>query len=575
MTRVSASEFASGNHQVVENDNAFEQRAEYLTADELEGWTSLTPREEGVLRKLMGSGAKLLVGPRGCGKSTLMRIAYFRLISSRESLPIYVNYAKSLALEPFFHQRSDAIKIFRQWVIAKILNGLGKYFEESSQPFPQEVAPRIFDANTYIKQLEAGIESSSEINFAAPSVIVETFEKLCVTLSMSRVVLLLDDAAHAFSAEQQREFFEVFRELRSQQVAPKAAVYPGITSYSPNFHVGHEAEVLQAWLGVDDPAYLTSMKSLLERRFPVSLRRRLADKSDLIDYLAIASFGLPRGFINMLSELLGLEEDEAGSNRPRILAPRVVEGYSQSVEKIFSSLAIKIPKLKNYVETGALVVRKIVVWLRQHNAKMAADGIARRATVLGIAEPIPHTLQRILHMMEYAGLVRESASVSRGTLSFMRYQVHFGLLISQNALALGRNASIKSATDSLLFGDAQTLVRLRSGSLLTSEEETSCTLNLLPCAKCSSPRVFPEQRYCANCGSELRDGSVYLELLSTPIASLPLPRAKIDGIAAHTSLQTVRDILMDDEAQQLRRVPRIGPIWSKRIRTVAEEFVSV
>jgi hypothetical protein len=54
----------------------------------------------------------------------------------------------------------------------------------------------------------------------------------------------MDDAAHAFSQKQQGEFFEVFRELRSRRVACKAAVYPGVTSYSPNMQVGHEAELL-------------------------------------------------------------------------------------------------------------------------------------------------------------------------------------------------------------------------------------------------------------------------------------------------------------------------------------------
>lgn len=78
-----------------------------------------------------------------------------------------------------------------------------------------------------------------------------------------------------------------------------------------------------------------------------------------------------------------------------------------------------------------------------------------------------------------------------------------------------------------------------------------------------------------NCGAELKDGSVYLDLLRTPIDALPLPKAKVDGIKQYTAIRSVHDILMDDEAQHLRRVPRIGPVWSKRIRTVADEFVSV
>ncbi|MFL6586298.1 MAG: ATP-binding protein [Luteimonas sp.] len=524
------------------------------------------------MRKLMGAGAKLLVGPRGCGKSTLMRLAFFRLVQSRESLPVYVNYAKSLALEPFFHSRSDAIKVFRQWVLAKILVGLEESFREMRLATSPSWASAIESASRFVKSLESGAETSPlDSGWGAPSTFLEELEQLCRELNLPRVVLFLDDAAHAFSAEQQREFFEIFRELRSKSVAPKAAVYPGITSYSPNFHVGHEAEVIEAWLGVDDPAYLTSMRTLVDRRFPDDLKARLSDKEDVVDYLALAAFGLPRGFINMLSEVLGLEDD-ATSNRPRMIAPKVVESHVQSVLMIYSSLSSKVPKLKNYVDAGDLAWKRIREWITRHNA---THGTNRKASIVGIAEPIPHNLERILHMMEYAGLLRDYGSSSRGPLSFRKYQIHFGSLISDNALSLGRSVSIKAVNDALMSRDSQALVRLRSGSILTESELQACTLSLLPCDNCSVPRSFPEQKFCMNCGAELRDGSVYLDLLRTPIASLPLPSAKIEGVIANTSLRTVHDILMDDEAQQLRKVPRIGPVWSKRIRTVAEEFVSV
>jgi hypothetical protein len=76
------------------------------------------------------------------------------------------------------------------------------------------------------------------------------------------------------------------------------------------------------------------------------------------------------------------------------------------------------------------------------------------------------------------------------------------------------------------------------------------------------------------CGQELRNASVYEELLRTPIDVLPLPARKRNGIKQHTPLRTVQDLLLDDD-QHLLKVPYIGPIWSARIRTVAQEFVSV
>ena len=94
--------------------SVFEERAEHLSPMELAEWTVYTERDAAVLLKLMGPGAKLLIGPRGSGKSTLLRTAYFRLLDDAAALPVYVNYAKSLALEPLFHRRADALQIFRQ-----------------------------------------------------------------------------------------------------------------------------------------------------------------------------------------------------------------------------------------------------------------------------------------------------------------------------------------------------------------------------------------------------------------------------------------------------------------------------
>src|SRR5262245_51006634 len=102
----------------------FEERAEHLSADELRAWTAEGDRDRGLLRKLTGPGAKLLSGPRGSGKSTLLRRAYFDLTDDDHALAVYVNFSQSLALEPLFHKQANALQIFRQWVIYKIVVGV-------------------------------------------------------------------------------------------------------------------------------------------------------------------------------------------------------------------------------------------------------------------------------------------------------------------------------------------------------------------------------------------------------------------------------------------------------------------
>ncbi len=294
----------------------------------------LTPRDEQNIERLMGPGAKLLSGPRGSGKSTLLRIAYFRLITQRQCLAVYVNYAKSLALEPLFHRQSNALQIFRQWLLMKIVLGLVETLKVLSISAPSDLVSLGVYAANLVDRLAVGDVPDSFETTISPASLVEKIEAWASALGLKRSVLLLDDAAHAFSPEQQREFFEVFRELRTRRVAPKAAVYPGITSYSPFFHVGHEAETLEAWYRPDELGFLQCMRSIVDRRLPEPMRQQLSERSELIDFLALASFGLPRGFLNMISDLLTAAELTGKPTRQQ--AEHAVADNSESVRGIFS-----------------------------------------------------------------------------------------------------------------------------------------------------------------------------------------------------------------------------------------------
>lgn len=240
--------------------------------------------------------------------------------------------------------------------------------------------------------------------------------------------MLLDDAAHAFSPDQQREFFEIFRELRSRIVSAKAAVYPGITSYSPYFHVGHEAEIVEAWYRPDDDDYLKTMREIVDRRLPDSFKVRLRGREDLIDYLALASFGLPRGFLVMLSQLLGVEEDDDRA-LTRAKAERAVSDHVSSVRNIFSALSSKLPRYKNFVALGTELESAITRAIQVFNADKPLN---RKAVTVAFPDPLGSELSRMLSMLEYAGLLRKNSSVSRGVKGvFNRYTVHYGVLVGQ------------------------------------------------------------------------------------------------------------------------------------------------
>jgi hypothetical protein len=421
--------------------------------------------------------------------------------------------------------------------------------------------------------METGQEPESVETALAPSELLLRLEGWTKELKRRRCVLLLDDAAHAFSPEQQREFFEIFRELRSRVVSAKAAVYPGITAYSPHFHVGHEAELVEAWYRPDDADFLKTMRSIVDRRLPEGLLRKLEGREELIDYLALASFGLPRGFLVMLSQVLGVEEDDSSPSITRRGADRAIATHADSVTAIFRALAAKLPRMKNFVDVGVELEGAMARVLTSYNR---SKDVHQKAVVVGILDPLGPELTRVLAMLEYAGIARRLDTVSRGAKGvFHRYVLHYAVVLRDNALSMGRSVAVSTAVDALINRDAHAFVRTRGTTLLGAGFEERCRLDLAPCQNCGAPRLSEDAKFCARCGRELKDVSVYDELLHAPIDRLPLTPKKLEGLLKHTAIRTVQDILVDDEYKEIRSVPYVGPVWAARIRRYADEFVSV
>lgn len=550
--------------------NIFEERAERLSREELQQWTALSDIDRQVIEKLKGPGVKLLLGPRGSGKSTLLKLAYYESLDSDQVLPIYVNYSHSLALEPLFHSQANALRLFRQWVLLKIIVGLQDVAKDLHVDDGRVLAEKAALAKHIIRDLERGVVSDQLDLEVSPSELIDFLENTAVSLGRSRCVLLLDDAAHAFSIEQQREFFEIFRQLRSRRVAGKAAIYPGITSFSHSFNVGHEAEIIEAWYDPGEEYYIPLMKQIVEKRLGADLHARLGPGIDeYVTLLAFAASGQPRGFLNMLSEAIGDAENPKPPTKRRVVS--AIEEYATYVDGVFRSLGDRFPRYGAFVSTGEEVKNQILAILAEFNKGKPSD---KRALVFGLKEPISDKLEKILQFLEYSGLVRKLRAHSRGKIgSYQRYQIHSAVIFTGGGLGLGQSYTTVELIKSLSNFDPHEYCKV-SPSRLLQEKVEAISLNLPPCSVCGAVRVSAEQKFCMKCGSKLTEASLYQELLRKPISSLSIPQKKKDGIIRYTNLRTIQDVIMDDK-QTLLDVPRIGKVWGARIRNLAEEYVGV
>lgn len=559
--------------------NLFVEQAEYLERDRFEEWTTEHPDEEVILRKLTQGGAKLLTGPRGCGKTTLLLKAHSRMLRpGHAALPVYVNFKASLKLEPLYRVNANAVYWFNQWLLLKIYQGLHQSLAEmGSVPVPSlRYARDVLDQ--LIGQLELGqtdLPTSDQAKLTIAG-LEEDVAQLLAQTGRSRCVLLLDDAAHAFSPEQQRDFFDFFRQVKSRLISPKAAIYPGVTVYSPTFHVGHDAEEIDIWLKPTSSGYLAFMRSLLQRRLPSAVFEEIAKDDALLKLLCYAAFGMPRALLNMVRSLYSESEEEQGTPKitfTRTSVLKAIKGSWENTVSLYSSLRLKLPMYGAFIETGESVLQRAIAGVKNYNRAKAAD---RQSVTAAVQRPIPAEMHKLLGFFQYAGLLLPQSEVSRGEKGvFALFTIHYAGLIDNNVL-LGRKAvSAAELVDAIEKRHPHEFTRFNPRTLVgTKPWDEAFRLSLPPCQVCNTPRVNESAKFCLNCGSQLKAISVFESLVNQDISKLPLTPTRIKRIKDHSRIRSVKDILMDYDNRELRSVPRIGPYWAERIYRNAEEFIA-
>jgi len=569
---------ASSIHSSVES--AFVEQAEYLDDELFSQWLVHHPNEDEILRKLRASGAKLLTGPRGTGKTTLMLRARNQMLkATSEVLPAYVNFKTSLRLEPLYRASGNASFWFRQWLLLRTVAGIAEAAKQLGIDFPWSLL-RLPDGATAQKSIDAlqagAIESAANLipDPLTTQGLADVVRHCLGAADRTRAVLLFDDAAHAFSSEQQRDFFDFFREVKSSWISPKAAIYPGVTDFSSSFHVGHDAEEVNVWLDPTDTNYLSFMETLLERRLPSDVFGRFQVDPDSFRVLALAAFGVPRNLLNMVRDVTGdapTVRDRRSSPISRQMIQRAVGVCASTSLQVFKSLKKKLPVYSRFIEAGEGLLTQATATIKDYNA---ATTKAATATV-ALQHPVPPEVRTLLAFLQYAGLIRPRGDLRRGRIgTFSLLDVHYALLIEANAIVAKKSVGLAELADALAKRDAHAFARTTSNKLIGAQDiPAALPLMLPPCHVCHTERATPTARFCLNCGAPLTVSSTFETAVSQDLGVLPLTANRVRSIKAQSNIKTVKDVLLDKDHTELRRVRMIGPVWATRISRYAEEFV--
>lgn len=551
-------------------EQIFVEQAEYLEDDAFQQWNAEHPDEVAILRKIMQGGAKLISGPRGCGKTTLLLKAFHRMLESSDAaFPVYVNYKRSLSIEPIYKQGTDGTYWFNQWVLLKLYLGIYDTLDRLNIHADLSISRR------QAKNAASKLEMANAANVSIPELSVDLVEEDLLRVmeksGRTRCVLLLDDAAHAFSPDQQHDFFDFFRQIKSKQISPKAAVYPGVTNYSSSFHVGHDAEEVDVWIKPERDEYLKFMRKVLHTRLPDLAK----SNNEAVDFLCYAAFGVPRALLNMIQALTKEEEEDRTTvNLSRNEVIKAVKQQYQSTTRLFTSLSTKLAIYRNFINSGETILTNAIDLIKKYNKGKPVD---KQSVSIAISqEDFSHEFARVFALFQYAGLCipREELSNRGEKGRFHIFAIHYAGIIDANALLGSKSVSLSNYILALSVRNPREYTRSRAQTLLGHiSTDEAFKLSLPPCAVCGTPRISEEARFCVKCGNSLTSSSTYLDLVNRDIGELPLTDARIAKIKEQSTIRKIKDILMDHEHRKLLGVDRIGKFWAAKIVRLAEEFV--
>jgi hypothetical protein len=566
-------------------------RCEDLLYEQISNVSVLGDFERRIIASLKGSGANLLEGARGVGKSMLLRMAEIELdndFSKDRKLGVYVNFKTSTLLEGVKADERDAFQI---WVNIKILEAMHEkllslnliaksgthdpYFRvfgvtsvgetkallEEKIHLLQKLAFNSADQTQIIEQIGPDFLAKAQDTTFLTNIIREISDAFAIT----KVIFLFDEAAHTFIPAQQTIFFEIFKLLHGGKVACKAAVYPTVTNYGRNFEVGQDAIILTVFRF--DPGEVgrrenrNHFRSILEKRLPKNgaTRKKLFTRGAELDLCIDLSNGNPRALLHIINSALA----SATSLSDRSVNLAVQSYVDQELLPYHQSLAKRLPTYSSHIQVGLELLRGYIIpEIRSKNHRRTKSQY--QSAFFTVQRDMSPNLKLALDILSYSGMVSQMGTVKIASGTGPRYLVNLGLMATEKAFDTARISDAitrLSLTDYREFSSADSQIKTYLDSLLVPADA---------CSNCSAP-LPPNAKFCSECGTSVTVTSIVSTLLEESVEQLSISERLKARVKPKFS--TVGAVVQA-RRQELMVIPYIKDVRSRIIKNAADEFIS-
>jgi hypothetical protein len=435
----------------------FHYRTEDIKPNEVLNLFVESPLDREIIDLFKSPVPTVLEGSRGTGKSFLMTVGKVELENDFKSLrilPVYVAFMASSLIHT-----SDPLQ-FRHWMLAKVIRQALKELRKKGLVISQYASLLLSDNNsldssTLENKLEKVVDiyensykyPDQEINpNEIPDIgeVKDAFEDICTTLNLDRISIFFDEAAHVFRPEQQRQFFTLFRDLRSPYISCNAAVYPGVTHYGSSFELTHDATFKCIERDILEPSYLTTMWNMVFRQADENIQQAFLNNRSYFNTLALSASGNPRILFKTISrcQKINVSEIEA-----------VVKSYYRAeIWSEHTKLGDKYKGHKALIDWGRFFIEnQVLPAIQKKNQGQLEDGKGELTIYFWVHKDVPQLVKEALRLLCYTGVIRKIDDGLRSSHSQIgsRYEIKYGCVLAletdplKYSLKLGQNLQIR------------------------------------------------------------------------------------------------------------------------------------
>lgn len=445
-------------------------RTEDMKNSDLEKYFVSTKQDEAILRKLKSRTPVLLNGSRGNGKTMLLKKAEVDLdneFNSNKILSIFVSFKKSNLISEEY---------FNKWVLMKIIIELKKKLNKVAGISEKDILTKLYEDNStdvnnnliaklteFKNELESIIKDSSSYNFKDEfedlskrlnlmkdiDYFIDVIESLCETYQIERIVMFFDEVCHNFNPFQQREFFSVFRDLRSPYITCNAAVYPGLSSYG-TFQRFHDAETIDLNRDVSSGDYVINMREIVRKQIDENTYSNMLNQGELLNALIYSCNGNPR---LLLKSLTSATSDFTKNLQTKSVNEVIKTFYRSDIWAEHTKISELYSTLKDFVDWGRNFIETIIIDdTINKNKDWSQKG--RQTCYFCISKDAPSSVKKCIEMLEYSGIVILHTEATRvRNQIFNRYALNIGTLVASSSTPVEEIGKIMENLSTKLYTD--------------------------------------------------------------------------------------------------------------------------